>query len=852
MSLIMLFPLFSINSLTKADAVEYEELGEIHFGSVEMTLTELVENNFKVSIPVTLVPMNYNHIHNENEFCWFEYAGYLRDGLSFYSGGTYNEEVNGFFNYCWPDYYESLVDRNYRIGTITVNVPTSAKAGDKYTVDASLYSLTGGRLQWVVPSINNSSKYYYYTKAVDATISIKSDPITADDDFSTGFIGNGTKESPYLISTADDLVHFSELINNTKTNPYCRNAYYKQTADIDMKGIDFTPIGRFYDTDNYTVTENAVFSGNYDGGKHKITNLKIKSYYKYSGLFGRIGESSDTENECKVHHLSVYGEVSSSNSVVGGIVGEIGYGASVVNCSFHGNISGADIVGGIAGRIYEGGNINYSYFTGDVLSSDLCSGIVASVDIGNSSKSKSVAINSCYTNGSLNGSEPYAIISKYNINNSSAVSISLNNNYYSSSTSENGTPDNLVGCTRLSDNALKACADILADEYSPDLDMMNNGFPVFEWELAPYQFKGDGTLDSPYQISTKEDLYGLSRNIAVYPDYNTAFYIQTNDIDLENEEFYPIGIQQNNSYGRSFMGCYDGNCHSIKNMNIDYNNTLSCGLFAYTDKNALIKDLVVYGNVHSKGAAGGLIGSAQRTYIENCAFIGNVSSATKEAGGLIGNGNFLGEISINNCYHNGSVEGCTYASGIIGSSGYADESNSFEISNSYHANGKIVCDTKENSYGIMAVNMTWLNQLYSDAENHIPAIYVSNCYISTGNASNTSCPYAKSDNTTALIQSQMKQIAQDLGDAFVTNTDESLNNGYPVFKWQLSKIKGDVNADGQFNIADVVIFQKWLLAVPNTKLSDWQAVDYTSDNRLNVFDFCLMKYELINQYKING
>ncbi|MDD6269996.1 MAG: hypothetical protein PUA84_08085 [Oscillospiraceae bacterium] len=178
-------------------------------------------------------------------------------------------------------------------------------------------------------------------------------------------------------------------------------------------------------------------------------------------------------------------------------------------------MSGADIVGGITGRIYEGGNIKYSYFTGDAQASDLCSGIVAYVDIGNSSKSKSVEINSCYTNGSLNGSEPYAIISKYNLNNSSDVYISLNNNYYSSGTSENGTPDNLVGCTRLSDNALKACADMLADEFLPDLDMMNNGYPVFEWELVPYQFKGDGTLDSPYQISTKEDLYGLSRNIVV-------------------------------------------------------------------------------------------------------------------------------------------------------------------------------------------------------------------------------------------------------------------------------------------------------------------------------------------------
>lgn len=32
------------------------------------------------------------------------------------------------------------------------------------------------------------------------------------------------------------------------------------------------------------------------------------------------------------------------------------------------------------------------------------------------------------------------------------------------------------------------------------------------------------------------------------------------------------------------------------------------------------------------------------------------------------------------------------------------------------------------------------------------------------------------------------------------------------------RIKGDVNADGQFNIADAVLIQKWLLAVPDTTL----------------------------------
>jgi hypothetical protein len=35
------------------------------------------------------------------------------------------------------------------------------------------------------------------------------------------------------------------------------------------------------------------------------------------------------------------------------------------------------------------------------------------------------------------------------------------------------------------------------------------------------------------------------------------------------------------------------------------------------------------------------------------------------------------------------------------------------------------------------------------------------------------------------------------------------------------------------------------LAVPDTKLADWQAGEFCNDNRLDVFDLCLMKQELL-------
>ena len=59
-------------------------------------------------------------------------------------------------------------------------------------------------------------------------------------------------------------------------------------------------------------------------------------------------------------------------------------------------------------------------------------------------------------------------------------------------------------------------------------------------------------------------------------------------------------------------------------------------------------------------------------------------------------------------------------------------------------------------------------------------------------------------------------------------------------------VQYDVNADGSFDVADVVIFQKWLLAVPDTKLENWNAADLCKDNSLDIFDLTLMKRKLIS------
>ena len=62
---------------------------------------------------------------------------------------------------------------------------------------------------------------------------------------------------------------------------------------------------------------------------------------------------------------------------------------------------------------------------------------------------------------------------------------------------------------------------------------------------------------------------------------------------------------------------------------------------------------------------------------------------------------------------------------------------------------------------------------------------------------------------------------------------------YPI--GMTNTVSGDVNSDGIFNLSDVVLLQKWLLAVPETDLANRNAADLCCDNRLDVVDLCLMK-----------
>ena len=179
---------------------------------------------------------------------------------------------------------------------------------------------------------------------------------------------DGSESNPWQVSSVADLQNVGHADdtnsdwsdglddNGEATNKYdswAMDDYYIQTADIDLDGGTFNPIGGKAGT-GYTE-----FSGNYNGDYHKIYNGSIsKPNDYYVGIFARIERYNGTVKNLG-SEINILGK-----TYVGGIVGELR--GIIENCYSTGNVSGSDNwVGGLVGRAYYG-KIYSSYATGDV------------------------------------------------------------------------------------------------------------------------------------------------------------------------------------------------------------------------------------------------------------------------------------------------------------------------------------------------------------------------------------------------------------------------------------------------------------------------------------------------------
>ena len=60
-------------------------------------------------------------------------------------------------------------------------------------------------------------------------------------------------------------------------------------------------------------------------------------------------------------------------------------------------------------------------------------------------------------------------------------------------------------------------------------------------------------------------------------------------------------------------------------------------------------------------------------------------------------------------------------------------------------------------------------------------------------------------------------------------------------------IMGDVDMNGTFTVSDAVQVQRFLLGAHDSSLVSWENADFIKDDRIDVYDFCLMRKALINQ-----
>lgn len=311
----------------------------------------------------------------------------------------------------------------------------------------------------------DSSEYVFKpVKAKDLTyVDLKS--IRSDEDCNYSFVSVTPRKDmeDYAkvveISTTEQLVELSQLVSSGDTT---HGAYtYRLTGDLDMEGVEFSPIGILPQGDEETSEGSShPFQGVFDGQGYTIQNLTIHLPDQSSvGLFANIGEHGLVKNlnleNCSIQGDGQVGALAGSSSgdviqctakgevkgsvEVGGLIGST-YGnrlAQVSYCQFDGSVTGTQSVGGLIGGP-SGSDISHSYANGqlDVVASEgfengmhigglvgmnNCSYIdssLASVEIKTQILTKSVGrflgynnygdVTNCYFNSAVAGSWPAA------------------------------------------------------------------------------------------------------------------------------------------------------------------------------------------------------------------------------------------------------------------------------------------------------------------------------------------------------------------------------------------------------------------------------------------------------------
>ena len=168
-----------------------------------------------------------------------------------------------------------------------------------------------------------------------------------------------------------------------------------------------------------------------------------------------------------------------------------------------------------------------------------------------------------------------------------------------------------------------------------------------------------------YEISTEAQLLGLASLVNEnqimwkpnrFENFEGVTFKLKNDIHL-TQPWTPIGADEY----RTFKGVFDGNQHTISNMNVNVTGD-NAGLFGYLD--GKVKNLIVFGSVRATGGNCGSIAGylGENGTIYRCTTKVMVNAKAK-TGGVVGY-NHLG--TIKRCVNKGNVMGTIKVGGVVG------------------------------------------------------------------------------------------------------------------------------------------------------------------------------------------
>lgn len=333
--------------------------------------------------------------------------------------------------------------------------------------------------------------------------------------------GTGVSSDPYLIETAENLAYLAQKVNEgyqAQGQAVFKNIYFLMTDDFDLNNINWMPIGNV----NMNM-QGYYFAGIFDGWYHNIDHLKIQSSADVCGLFAGLGGEQGPppgDRTGVIKHLSVTnGNITSTGTGVGGIVG-IGFGESqVYQCSFAGTISvsnsgsycggggiaaataenasikecaffgsinatnnggftGAAAAGGIVGIAMDNSSINECYNTGNITASsfmlNVAAGIVAAV-----LQENNVIIYSCYNVGTLSASTKggiFGMVSPINPTKEEAE-IEVSNCFYLNTCGGTTNYGTSMTSAEMQTEQFKNQIDMSAHAFVMD-NGSNNGYPI--------------------------------------------------------------------------------------------------------------------------------------------------------------------------------------------------------------------------------------------------------------------------------------------------------------------------------------------------------------------------------------